>query len=213
MSMESTRALLSRTAIGSLVALTMFASAAAAQTQTQTGQTPPLPMPAPSSQVVAQPAAPLPAGARIAFVNLQVVFSESELGKAGQARWRMFNDKLFANLSARDKEIQGLTDKIKTQQSVAGEAVVAAWNQDLARLQREAQFARQEAQVQSDQLQQEVLAEFSKKVQPVIDALRVEKGLHAIVGVQSEAGGLTLLSSDPGVDLSAELVKRLNTLK
>jgi Skp family chaperone for outer membrane proteins len=125
----------------------------------------------------------------------------------------MFNDKLFANLSARDKEIQGLTDKIKTQQSVAGEAVVAAWNQDLARLQREAQFARQEAQVQSDQLQQEVLAEFSKKVQPVIDALRVEKGLHAIVGVQSEAGGLTLLSSDPGVDLSAELVKRLNTLK
>ena len=211
--MESTRTLLSRTAIGGVVALTLFASSAAAQTQTQTGQTPPLPMPAPASQAAAQPAAPLPSGARIAFVNLQVVFSESELGKAGQAKFRVFNDKLFAGLSARDKEIQGLTDKIKTQQSVAAEAVLAAWNQDLARLQREVQFARQEAQVQSDQMQQEVLAEFSKKVQPVIDALRVEKGLHAIVGVQSEAGGLTLLSSDPGVDLSAELVKRLNTLK
>jgi Skp family chaperone for outer membrane proteins len=212
MSMESTRTLLSRTAIGGLLALTMFGSGAAAQTQTQTGQTPPLPMPTAQPAAV-QPASPLPTGAKIAFVNLQVVFSESELGKAGQARWKMFNDKLFAGLSARDKEIQGLTDKIKTQQSVAGDAVLAAWNQDLSRLQREAQFARQEAQIQSDQLQQEVLSEFSKKVQPVIDALRVEKGLHAIVGVQGDGSGMTLLSSDPGMDLSAELIKRLNALK
>ena len=211
--MESTRIVLFRTGIGSLLALAMFGSSAMAQTQTQTGQAPPLPMTPPTGQAAVQPAAPLPTGAKIAFVNLQVVFSESELGKAGQARWKMFNDKLFAGLSARDKEIQGLTDKIKTQQSVAGDAVLAAWNQDLARLQREAQFARQEAQIQSDQLQQDVLAEFSKKVQPVIDALRVEKGLHAIVGVQGDGSGMTLLSSDPGMDLSAELIKRLNTLK
>jgi Skp family chaperone for outer membrane proteins len=196
-----------------LVVFAFSASVALAQTQTQTGQTPPLPMPTPAAQSAVQPAAPLPTGAKIAFINLQLVFSESELGKAGQARWKVLNDKLFANLSARDKEIQGLSDKIKTQQTVAGEAVVAAWNQDLARLQREAQFARQEAQVQSDQLQQEVLAEFSKKVQPVIDALRVEKGLQAIVGVQNDGSGMALLSSDPGLDLSAELIKRLNAQK
>lgn len=211
--MESTRTLLFRTGIGSLLVLAIFGSSAMGQTQTQTGQAPPLPMTPPAGQAVVQPAAPLPSGAKIAFVNLQVVFSESELGKAGQARWKMFNDKLFAGLSARDKEIQGLTDKIKTQQNVAGEATLAAWGQDLSRLQREAQFARQEAQIQSDQLQQDVLAEFSKKVQPVIDALRVEKGLHAIVGVQSDGNGMTLLSSDPGMDLSAELIKRLNALK
>ena len=157
--------------------------------------------------------AQVPAEAKIAFVNLQVVFSESNLGKVGQDKWRAFNDKLFAGLSARDKEIQGLTEKIKTQQTIVDEAIVRGWNQDLARLQRELQFARQEAQAQSDQMQQDVLADFGKKVQPLIDALRTEKGLHAILGVQNEAGGITLLSSGPGMDLSSELIKRLNAQK
>jgi len=210
--MDTARTLLIRSGIASLFVATMCASTAGAQTQTPPPTPPPLPM-TPAKPAAVKPAAPLPADAKIAFINLEVVFSESEVGKAGQARWRMFNEKLFAALSAKDKEIQTLSDKIKTQQSVADEAVLKTWNVDLARLQREMQFARQEAQAQSDQLQQEVLAEFGKKVQPVIDALRVEKGLHAIVGIQSESGGLSLLSSEAGVDLSAELIKRLNTIK
>lgn len=161
----------------------------------------------------AQPEATLPMGARLAFVNLQIVFSESEVGKQSQARWRALNEKLFAGLSARDKEIQGLSEKIKTQQTVVEQAVLATWNQNLARLEREAQFAQQEAQIQSDQLKEQVLAEFSKQVQPVIDALRIEKGLHAIVAVQSEPGGMRLVSAEPGMDISAELVKRLNAKK
>jgi len=169
--------------------------------------------PAAQAPATAKAIVPLPTGAKVAFVNLQFVFNESELGKQGQVRWRLLNDKLFSNLNARTKEIDGLSEKIKTQQTVIDEALLRAWNQDLARLQREAQFAQQEAQVQSDQMQQELLREFEKKILPVIEALRAEKGLHAIVGVQSEPGGLTLLSSEPGIDLSAELVKRLNGQK
>src|SRR5689334_10732333 len=99
-----------------------------------------------TSQVAAPTA--VPTGARIGFVNLQVVFSESNPGKQGQERWRVLNDKLFAGLSARNKEIQGLTEKIQSQRTVVTDAVLKQWNQDLARLQREAQFAQQEAQVQ-----------------------------------------------------------------
>ena len=87
------------------------------------------------------------------------------------------------------------------------------WNQDLARLQREAQFARQEAQIQSEALQQQVLSEFEKKIRPVIETVRAEKGLQAIVGIQSEPGGLTLLAAEPGMDLSAEIIRRLNAGK
>jgi Skp family chaperone for outer membrane proteins len=167
----------------------------------------------PAPQTAAAAVAALPTGAKIGFVNLQIVFGESELGKQGQARWRGLNEKLFAGLTAREKEIQGLSEKIKTQQTLIDETVIRMWNQDLARLQREMQFAQQEAQVQSEALQQQVLAEFSKKIQPVIDALRAEKGLHAIVGVHTDPGGLTLLSAEPGLDLSGELVRRLNALK
>ena len=82
-----------------------------------------------------------------------------------------------------------------------------------SRLQREAQFAQQEAQVQSDQAQQDLLADFEKLIVPVINALRLEKKLDAILAVQNEGGGLSLLSIDPGLDLSAEVIKRLNGSK
>jgi len=165
----------------------------------------------PAAQAAVPPAiAPIPAGARIGFVNLQVVFTESTAGKQGQDRWRVLNEKLFSGLAARNKEIQGLTEKIQNQRSLVGDAVLKQWNQDLARLQREAQFAQQEAQVQSDQAQQDVLADFEKLIVPVINALRLEKKLDAILAVQNEGGGLSLLSIDPGLDLSAEVIKRLN---
>jgi len=189
------------------LAMTLVASIAAAQTPTPT-PAPALPTPAP-----AKPSAPLPAGARIAFINLEQVFAESDLGKAGQAKWRGLTEKLFANLSAKDKEIQTMSEKIKAQQATATPSLLTAWNMELARLQREAQYAQQEARAQAEQLQAEVLAEFGKKVQPVIDALRTEKGLHAILSVQSGVAGLSIISSDAGLDLSSELIKKLNAIK
>ena len=170
------------------------------------------PVPLAAQSAVPQAIAPLPAGARIGFVNLQLVFTESAAGKQGQDRWRVLNDKLFSGLAARNK-IQGLTEKIQSQRALVGDSVLKQWNQDLARLQREAQFAQQEAQVQSDQAQQDVLADFEKLIVPVINALRLEKKLDAILAVQNEGGGLSLLSIDPGLDLSAEVIKRLNGSK
>lgn len=188
------------------IVLAWLAGAGAAFGQTTQPQT--LPAGKPAGAVV-----PLPLGAKIAFVNLQIVFSESDLGKQGQEQVRVLNQKLFAGLTARDKEIQGLSEKIKAQQNLVADAMIQAWNQDLSRLQREAQFARQEAQLQSEALQQQVLADFSKKIQPVIEAVRAEKNLHAIVGIQGEPGGLTLLSIEPGMDLSGEIVRRLNATR
>jgi hypothetical protein len=53
-------------------------------------------------------------------------------------------------LAARNKEIQGLSERIQSQGTIVDPGVLKQWNQDLARLQREAQFAEQEAQVQRD---------------------------------------------------------------
>ena len=160
-----------------------------------------------------QSPAALPEGSRFAFVNLQVVFNESNLGKQGQERWRALTQKLFEGLGAKTKEIEGLSEKIKAQQNVVGQEVLRAWTSDLQRLQREAEFAREEAQIRSDQVQGEVLADFERQILPVIDAIRTEKKLLAVFAVQPQPGGLTLLSAEPGVDLSAELVKRLNERK
>ena len=205
--MDSLLARMSTKVTLTALAMTLGAQIASAQTQSP----PPLPTPAPAKP--AAPSAPLPTEARIAFINLEQVFAESEMGKAGQAKWRSLTEKLFANLTAKDKEIQSMSEKIKAQQATADPKLVIAWNTELSRLQREAQFAQQEARVQAEQMQQEVLAEFGKRVQPVIDALRKEKGLHAILSVQGTPGGLSVISSDAGLDLSSELIKKLNAIK
>ena len=194
-----------RFALAALLVLLVNVGAARAQTP------PPAPPAAPAPQIASAPApAPLPADSKFAFVNIQVVFNESALGKQGQDRWRVLTEKLFAGLSTRGKEIQTLSEKIKTQQAVVEAAVLQAWNNELQRLQREAQFAEQEAQVQSNLLQQEVLSAFEKQIAPVIDSLRVEKKLLAIFALPNDGSGLTVLSADRGLDLSAEVVKRLD---
>ena len=45
---------------------------------------------------------------------------------------------------------------------------------------------------------------------PIVDGLRKEKGLWAIFGVRQDPGGLELVSGDPALDLSAEVIKRLD---
>ena len=111
---------------------------------------------------------------------MPAVFSASQLGKAGQAKFKSLADQLTKNITDKNNAITTLADKIKSQQGVATDAVISAWNTDLAKMQRELQFAQQEAQAESDQLQQSVLADFTQKVQPVIDALRVRGPLDRV---------------------------------
>ena len=153
-----------------------------------------------------------PADARVGYVNLQAVFNDSNLGKEALVQVKTLSDRLSLQLDARLKEIQGLSDKIKTQQGVASDITVSSWNADLARLQREAQFAQQEARIQVEQLQQALLAGFQKRVMPIVEKLRSDHGLTMILTVQDgqSANGVTILAADPRVDLSAELIVRLN---
>ena len=174
--------------------------------------------PAPQTTKPAPPTAapapvPFPADAKVAFANMEAVFADSRIGKAAQDRLKTLFDKLNPALVARDKEIAGLSEKINTQRGVVTATVLAGWNTDLQRLQREAQFARQEAQVQSEQLQQELLGEFEKKALPVVEALRAEKGLWFILAIQAEGSGISVAAVMPGLDLTTEIVRRLDAIK
>ncbi len=110
-----------------------------------------------------------------------------------------------AALSARQKEIQGLTDKIKTQQGVVEEKILVQWGRDLDRNQRDFQNAQQDAQVQVDQLTADLLNNFEKQVLPHIEAIRAEKNLWVIFAIPPQSGdtppGLQVVAAAPGLDL------------
>jgi Skp family chaperone for outer membrane proteins len=192
-----------------------------AQTPPPTQTPPPLPtgqQPAPKPAAPApKPPAPFPADAKFGFVNLQVIVNESNLGKAGTDQIKRLQEKLNAQLSAMQKEAQGLSEKIKTQQGVVEEKILVGWGRDLDRKQRDLQNAQQDAQVQVDQLTQDLLNNFEKQVLPHIEAVRAEKGLWVIFAIPPQQGdtppGLQVVSAAPGLDLSLEIVKRLNAAK
>jgi Skp family chaperone for outer membrane proteins len=193
----------------------LFSGPVLAQTATQT---PPIQTPAPlippkPAATAAKPAVPFPADARVGYIDMQAIFAASNIGQQALVQLKALNDNLTAGLAARDKEMQGLSEKLRTQQGVVNPQVAAAWNLSLQKLQREAQFAQQEAQVTVSQMQEQMLSDFQARVRPVIDAIRTEKGLWIIFAIDNDNGGLSVASANPGVDLSDEVTKRLNAMK
>ena len=102
-------------------------------------------------------------------MNLQVIVNESNLGKAGTDQIKKLQEKLNSQLQLKQKEIQLQSEKIKTQQGVVEERIIVGWGRDLERMQRDFQNAQQDAQVQVDQLTQDLLNNFEKQVLPVLE--------------------------------------------
>lgn len=204
-----------RITIAVAVSALLVAGSAYAQTPpppppTQPTQTPPpttqkpatLPMPTPSPTPV-----PFPEGAKVAFIDLQRVVAESALGKQGQEAMKALNDKLGSALAAKNKEIQTLQDQIKTQQNVVSDTKLQEMARNLDKAQREAQFMQQDAQVQVDQLNQELLKGFQDKVLPIVEKLRDEKGLWIIFALGENSN---IAAAHAGLDMSVEVIKRLD---
>jgi outer membrane protein len=202
-----------------LVILTGAAGTAAAQQTTPPPTTPPpatapppqqtpplLPKPPGTTPAPAPVVVPFPADSKVAFVNMQALLSESKLGKAGLAQMKTLTDKQQADLNDKNKAIQTIQQKIQTQSSVVTPEVRNQWNSDLEKAQRDLQYSQNEAQAQVEELNQRLLGDFQEKVLPVIEALAKEKGLYAVFGA-AESG---VAYVHPGVDLTVELVKRLD---
>jgi Skp family chaperone for outer membrane proteins len=144
---------------------------------------------------------------------MQLVVAESKLGKAGQDRMKKLHDDNQAKLTQLAKGIQDQQQKITTQTGVVNDAALQALKRELDRMQLDAQSEQQKAQSAEQNLNEDLLNDFSQKAMPIIEALRVEKDLWLILGVQetTDSGGqLIVASANPGLDLSLEIVKRLD---
>jgi Skp family chaperone for outer membrane proteins len=221
-----------RTLIVAALISTFFALGAAAQTPTapragapaQTParptppapatQTPPTPTPAPPKPAAPAVPPPFPAGAKVAFVNMQLVVAESKLGKSGQDKMKALQQQNQTRLATIAKGIQDQQQKISTQSGVVNESTSQQLKRDLDRMQLEAQTEQQKLNAAEQNLNEDLLRDFSEKAMPIIEALRVEKELWVIFGVQDTAtdggGQLIVASANAGLDLSLEVVKRLD---
>ncbi len=188
-----------------------------AQTQTQTKtppkpQTPPATTPAqpPAQQPAAAkpaPPVPFPQDAKYAVVDVQAIASQSVAGKAASAKLNDLNAKKLAEIQDKNKQLQALQTK---QQSagVLNEAARTANDKEIERLQREIQYAQSNAQAEMQDLNNELQAEFTKKVGPIIEEIAKEKGLYLVFTADS---GFAYVH--PGLNISDEVIKRLDAKK
>ena len=184
----------------------LFVSSAAAQAPTA-----PPPPSAPAAPTMAAPAqAPFPTDSRVGFVNLQAVVQNSQLGRAGQERLKALTDKKGTEIGAKNKEIQTLQQEIQSGQNVLAAAVLAQKTTELDRKNRELQFLQEQAQVDVDALQSELLEQFGGKVLPIVEQIRAERNLWAVFTTGDGSG---LAAVNPALDLSAEVVRRLDSAK
>ena len=158
--------------------LIAFVLAAATSSFAQVAAPPPSGRSATPAAAPAAPA-PFPAGAKVAYVNVQAIAVNSADGKAANAK------------------IEALVKKKQAEATAA--AATQKTPQDQQRLQQEAQ---QEVQ----KLQQELQGEFQRKLVPILQQMAQEKHLSMLLSAQ-EAG---LIWAEPGLDLTAEAIKRLD---
>jgi len=73
-------------------------------------------------------------------------------------------------------------------------------------LQRDIQFSQSNAQAEMQDLNNELQAEFTKKVAPIIEEIAKEKGLYLVFTADS---GFAYVH--PGLNISDEVIKRLDS--
>jgi outer membrane protein len=200
----------------SVLVLAFVLSAALTFAQTQTPpaqakpQTPPVtPPPAQIAPPPTQPPAPFPQGAKIGFVNFQRVVSESGDGKASSAKIQALSKKKQDEGQAKAAQLKANQDKLAASGSVMSDAARSQLEKEIERQQVEAQRFQQDAQAELNELQQELQQDFIKKITPVLQQVATEKGLHALFNAQ-EAGFAWV---DPGLDLTSEVIKKLDGSK
>jgi outer membrane protein len=171
--------------------------------QQPAAQTPPATAQPPAQ---AQPPRPFPEGAKVAYVNINVIAAGSSEGKAATGKIQEFIKKRNAEIAEKEKSIKALQDKLQQGVSVMSDQARAALEKDITKQSRDLQSSREDAQQETQQLTQELQNDFQQKLFPVIDQIATERGLHMVFSI-ADSG---IIWPNTGLDLSAEVIKRFD---
>ena len=87
------------------------------------------------------------------------------------------------------------------------EPVFTGMQRELEKLQRAAQAAAEDAQLQVNNLNADLLRGFQEKVLPIVEEVRNERGLWIVFALGENSN---IAAAHAGLDLSPEVVKRLD---
>src|SRR5262252_2170051 len=199
--------------IAAPLALALSAAPVLAQTATRPAQPAPTqakpatPTPAPAAPAPpASPPAPFPAGAKIAYVNLQQIANLSAEGKSLTAKVQALMQKKQNEAQAKSKALADNQNKLQTQSGLMSETARAALEKEIERQNVEGQRFQQDAQAEINELSQQLQNEFQQKLFPILDLVAKEKGIDVLLSA-ADAG---MVWAAPGLDLTMDAVRKLD---
>lgn len=197
------------------VVLTVALSASAfAQTPPAGGARPQTPAQPPAT-TPAQPA-PKPA---MALMSMNAILASCGNGTGGVAglgagkeaskKLSALNEKKMAEIQEKNKQLQALQTKLNTGGNVLNDAARGQLEKDIDKMQRDIQYTQTNAQAEFNDLQNELQAEFQKRLLPIIEEVAKEKNLHAVFSIADSGAAYV----HPGLNITEEVVKRLDAKK
>ena len=198
--------------IAAPLALALSAAPVLAQTATRPAQPAPTqakpasPTPAPAAPATppATPPAPFPAGAKIAYVNLQQIANLSVEGKSLTAKVQALMQKKQTEAQTKSKALADNQNKL--QSGALSDAAKEALSKEIERQNVEGQRFQQDAQQEINELSQQLQNEFQQKLFPILDLVAKEKGIDILLSA-ADAG---MVWAAPGLDITMDAVKKLD---
>ena len=184
------------------------APTAPAPAQTAPAPAPVAPAPAQAGAPAPQPPAPFPQGAKVAFVDFQRVAQESVDGQSSTAKINALVAKKQAEGAEKAKQLQLNQQRLSQSGGVMSDLARTQLEKDIERQQREGERFQQDAQAEINELQQELQLEFQKRLLPLIQQVAQEKSIQILLS-RADAG---IVWWDPGLDLTTDLVKKLDAI-
>jgi len=179
------------------------------------GQAPRPAAPAPAPPAAAQPAPapstpppPFPAGAKIAFVNLQQVANLSGEGKISTGKVQALMAKKQTEAQTKSKALADAQAKLQSSGGILSDGARAQLEKDIERMNVEGQRFQQDAQAEINELSQQLQNEFQQKLFPVLEQVSKEKGIQVLLSA-ADAG---VVWAEAGLDLTLDAVKKLDAM-
>jgi len=183
-------------------------------------QTPTTPAPPATQKPAEQPPAapppsasaaprPFPEGAKVAYIDLQFIASNSVEGRAATAKIQEYAKKKTAELEGKQKSLEAARQKLLQGGTVLSDSARSQMEKDIEKQARELQYAQQEAQSEQQSLTQDLQNDFQTRLNPIIDQVANEKGLHLVLSI-ADSGAVWV---NTGLNISAEVMKRLDSAK
>ena len=147
---------------------------------------------------------------RIGALRLAYVAQNSKTARAAIAEVEAFERKKSTELESKAGELQKQQVELQKQSAAMSPRAVADLQRAFDKSRLEFERYQQDVQAEVQAMQAKFDTEFRVRLAPIVDAISKEKGLHFVFGIE-QASMVAWWS--PAVDISEEVVKRLDAAK